>query len=349
MIALLLILAMLVSIAPAVVADDTVPKPTVEEILDEYHQKAFEAEAAGETATASTYSRSGSSGKTLEQETVDTLNAAGYEAYNVTAENYEALEAQLKTDFADIGLDPDGSYIIAISGEEPEDSTASGISPRAMVPVDPGGGGGVADNVPFYYTCAGTTYQMRYLTITRTDNPAFFQHDSARVADIVDYSNWDSVLNFVASVFAEKILDISELGTILSILGLAQDILYVPDANSFTLQCAALWTRKYIQIWNSFYSEWRYATCSEYVKTDSTYSGYIYDDDSEDTRYESKVAERTIYSAYYNNPTQMKINAVIGYLEHRILYDVTGDLDFCIGNSVAVTLREDIIYEEMVE
>lgn len=31
----------------------------------------------------------------LEQETVDTLTAAGYEAYNVTGENYTALETEL--------------------------------------------------------------------------------------------------------------------------------------------------------------------------------------------------------------------------------------------------------------
>lgn len=135
-IALFVIFAMLVPFTPAVAADDTVPRPTVEEILSEYHEKAFEAEVIEQTSGASTYSRSaGNSGKTLEEETVDTLNAAGYEAYNVTSENYETLEEQLQTDFAQMGLDPDGSYIIALSGEDNSPSSnARGIggSPAAM-------------------------------------------------------------------------------------------------------------------------------------------------------------------------------------------------------------------------
>lgn len=75
--AMLLIFAMLVPFSPAVAADEMSAKPTVEEILSEYHQKAFEQEMQGDTDTASAWSRRGGSTKTLEQETVDTLNNAG--------------------------------------------------------------------------------------------------------------------------------------------------------------------------------------------------------------------------------------------------------------------------------
>ena len=69
LIALLTVFAMLVPFVPAVAANDTPARPTVE-----------------------------------------TLNEAGYEAYNVTADNYDTLEDQLQTDFAEMGLDPNGSY-----------------------------------------------------------------------------------------------------------------------------------------------------------------------------------------------------------------------------------------------
>ena len=71
--------------------------PTIEEILNDYHSKAFEAQTAQEEA--GTYSRSASgTGKTLEQETVEELTAAGYEAYNVTGDNFDSLEDSLQTD-----------------------------------------------------------------------------------------------------------------------------------------------------------------------------------------------------------------------------------------------------------
>ena len=43
MIALFLVIAMLVPLSSAVAADATSAPPTVEEILSEYHRKAFEA------------------------------------------------------------------------------------------------------------------------------------------------------------------------------------------------------------------------------------------------------------------------------------------------------------------
>ena len=79
-IALTVLFAMLVPFFSAAAADEPTSQPTIEEILNEYHQKAFDAQVAGQQAGASTYSRNSGSTNTLEQETVDTLTAAGYEA-----------------------------------------------------------------------------------------------------------------------------------------------------------------------------------------------------------------------------------------------------------------------------
>lgn len=124
LVAFVLVFALLASLSPAVAADEMSAPPTVEEILNEYHQKAFEAKMQGDTGNASAWSLRG--GQTLEEETVDTLTEAGYEAYNVTADNYESLQTELKTDFSDMGLDPNGSYIIVISGEDPTEPVSTG-------------------------------------------------------------------------------------------------------------------------------------------------------------------------------------------------------------------------------
>lgn len=310
-IALFVIFAMLVPLTPAVAADDTVPRPTVEEILSEYHQKAFEAEAVGETATASTYSRSGSSGKTLEQETVDTLNAAGYEAYNVTAENFEALEAQLQTDFADMGLDPDGSYIIAISGEEPEDSTASGISPRAMVPVDPGESGG------FSYTYNGKTYSMRYVTVTADDESELGR---SRAVDLFTDHSGDELIDALErpiGVFTE----LTDYYGIPSVIGTTYKLLTLVSPNAPLNQTASLaftgsanWTIKYTQIFDTQEGTWKLSGSVEYVtRRYSTTYGYY---SSSSNQYEyvfHQGSMPTIYSDYYDDTAAVKEQAVIAF------------------------------------
>ena len=71
MIALLLIFAMLVPFSSAAAADEPSESRSMEEILDEYHRKAFEAHTQRNAETTSTWSRRG--GRTLEEETVDAL------------------------------------------------------------------------------------------------------------------------------------------------------------------------------------------------------------------------------------------------------------------------------------
>lgn len=329
MIALLLILAMLVSIAPAVVADDTVPRPTVEEILSEYHQKAFEAEAAGETATASTYSRSGSSGKTLEQETVDTLNAAGYEAYNVTAENFEALEAQLQTDFADMGLDPNGSYIIAISGEEPEDSTASGISPRAMVPYPIEGGGG------FSYTYNGTTYTMRYVTVTCVENSNLDRMFAFSVNRNPNGEKWGYVFDAIISsaIDAKSPIPITTINALIA--KVKEDNSFTAmDCNKFMLTGSTTWTLQYIQVYKSHTSEWVSSQCSEYAVTSAQSLIYVYNIATEShTPYAGELFSFKTYSNYYNDAASRKYSAALGYINGTCNNDYTGDITITVKNA----------------
>ena len=266
LIAMILACTMLVSISPAVAAENASAKPTVEEILNEYHRAAFEAQCTDDAATAATYSpRSGHSSKTLEQETVDTLNAAGYEAYNVTPANYNTLEGQLNTDFADMGLDPEGSYIIVIHGEDSDNSnTANSNGSRAIVPApDPGG-----TPSSFNYTYNGTTYTMRYVTVTAAENLALAQiSNPVQLLDICPEDLTSEVLNLILSV-SSLIPALSIYSSEITLLSLL--ISTIPNAEitrprSLTYKAKSSWYAKYTQVYHSGNEEWKLCAGVEYV------------------------------------------------------------------------------------
>ena len=327
MIALLLAFAMLISVAPAAIADDTVPRPTVEEILSEYHQKAFEAEVAQQPGHASANSRSaGGSGKTLEQETVDTLNAAGYEAYNLTSENYETLEAQLQTDFADMGLDPDGSYIITISGEENSaGNNARGPSLDVVVDQAPDGGPTI-----FEYTYGGITYRMRYVTVTSLHDSNYRKSSSHDLLATYSDSVLDRLLEAGTTAYLDALNKYIPFGTLASILGLSDYLnRYETSESSLNYFACTVWTRSYIQVWNSFYEDWTNASCVEYVDMQSKISGYLFD--KKTGQYidvdDKDINEREHSNDYYNYE-QRKFDAVVGYTLHSVECDVVGSISY---------------------
>lgn len=145
-------MGLLVSLPPAVAADESSIVPTVEEILSDYHEKAFEAEMQSEAGAYSARSHGGSA-KSLEQETVDILTDAGYEAYNVTADNFATMERNLNTDFDSMGMNPNGNYIIVISG----DDAYAAVNPNTRSGSAPGyeSGSGNEGASQFEYTYNG--------------------------------------------------------------------------------------------------------------------------------------------------------------------------------------------------
>ena len=337
-IALFVIFAMLVPLTPAVAADDTVPRPTVEEILSEYHQKAFEAEAAGETA-ASYSPRSGSSGKTLEQETVDTLNAAGYEAYNVTSENYDALEAQLQTDFADMGLDSDGSYIIAISGDDSAPASP-GNGSRAIVPAPDWGGNG------FSFTYNGTEYTMRYVTVASDANPSGMQVQSHY--DIQPQYWLENTARNILNTALVSLADRASprympFGTIASLLSDS-----ITDSNytevppgTITIDACSMWTYNFIQVWNVSDKTWDTSQCSEYVTSLAFCDGFVCDPVTKDpVRFQGEGYSTTSYSSIYFESEQRKLAAMKAYDHYTISFNLVSCIDFFLGSE-----EGDVIFD----
>ena len=303
LIAFVLVFALLASLSPAVAADEMSAPPTIEEILNEYHQKAFEAQTQGDTANASARSRRGGNAKTLEQETVDTLTNAGYEAYNVTADNYEALEDELKTDFASMGLNPEGSYIIVISGEDPTvPASTGGASTYSLNPLP--GEDQAPDGGPNYFPHVynGETYYMRRITVTATQNTALNQITPINLLEkygLDDLWNDLDVPITLISLFPPA----SIVGTIYSLCSLAiPDIQYAePSLLMFT--GATNWTPTYIQVYHADVGEWQWYAVYEYA-TAGYFINEIHYDRLSNRNVESSDGGtfQLIYSANYFNP-----------------------------------------------
>ena len=304
-IALTLAFAMLVPFSSAAAADDPSATPTVEEILSEYHRKAFDAQAQSNTDSASTWSRRSGDGKTLEQETVDTLTEAGYEAYNVTADNYETLEDELKTDFAAMGLDPEGSYIVVIHGEEniPDNQDSqNGIAPCSVPEMEQED---FLGDSTFSYRYNGTAYWMRYLTVTASDRPNYSLY---REYDLIENESSVDVIENALNTFIGIALDESMpgqyWGTILSIFGGSFIDLEQPRSTTLKLEARANWTRQYTQVYNFSTDEWKSALFVEKARVATAIECNRYNPDT-DAMEEHQTPDfvTELFSRNYDNTT----------------------------------------------
>lgn len=246
-IALFVIFAMLFPFSTVVAADEPSVQPTVEEILNEYQRKSSEARLAQENGTASAYSRNASGSDTsLEDETIEQLTEAGYEAYHVTENNFEELESVLKTDFSIMGMDPSYGYVIVIEGES-NNGTASVSSDLLLPPhvwddQTPEGG------EFFTYTHSGRSFFMRFVTITSADDIrqkksyiySFNSNDPAGYGEVI----LNGVLWYAAGTVFGVFADIA---SILTDCNANSNQLSLGTNGSF-VHATSAWTYNYIEV-----------------------------------------------------------------------------------------------------
>ena len=348
-VSMLIVFAMLVPVSSVVAADNSNVQPTIEEILNSYHEKAFAASAEG-GSEVSAYARRSGSEKTLEQETVDELTAAGYEAYNVTAENYEELEESLKMDFESMELNPESSYIIVISGEE---QNSAGNNSRVAggglgsLPeydmVDPEGSG-------LRYEYNGRYFNLRLVTITAADDPRYARdhayhivQNDPTVSGAIDYVLQELLLQTV-SVAAEEMIGLVPLGDIATFLAsilidLAQENEQV--FGSLALNGATSWTRTFTLVYVESESMWKDYLYVEKAVAVSYMSGLYYS--SSQNRHLPIPAEcvtHTFYSPNYDNFSFWCEKAIEKYLQGEAgsyYYDKTGDIYYYYNGDVVIT------------
>ena len=276
-------------------------------------------------------------------ETVEELTAAGYEAYNVTADNYEELQETLKTDFADMGLDPEGSYIVVISGE---DEPVNSNSRLANLPdqdfIDDGGG------ESFAYQYRDRIYTMRYMTVAATESHRG-KNINLRTQYAADFTvEW--LLRCILKVsftFANVISGLAndEIGSLAGLLDLDLNHTYSLDDNSLLLSVYGVWTHKYIQILNENTGYWKLAARAEYVNVEESLSGSIYDYYTAQSTYYHETKSQIVYSLYYNDSAYLKEMAASCYYGGATFLNRTGNIDIFMKKPDGTTVCVLTLYE----
>lgn len=351
-VALLLICCMVLPMISVSAADTMEPKPTIEEILNKYHENAFEAQSS---TSHNARSISGN-GQTPEQEAVDSLTDAGYEAYYVTADNREALESALQTDFAELGITDSASYIMVISGEDPGANTNSNA--RVILPPteedfgdDNGGGGSI-----FYYTVGSTTYTMRYVTLTAANNSELESSYDCSLTAIDNMSSYaGDAFYALARLSVDSVtLHLPNPPEISFLYTYTNNQAYVvTNRSTFKLYTRTNWTRSYIQVWNEAAQVWKTCQCSTYAYSYAQATGNAKHRTNNTTvRIDTPIQYFTTYSPFYNYPATRKDRAVQCFVNNMNtpIYDTVGNVGFYFSDASGATINTDgsplIIHEE---
>ena len=340
----------------------------MESIVSDFHEQILSAD--------------GQQGVMIKQSTINQLTEARYSAYDLNPATLSNLENSLNTDFSAMDLDPTGSYIIVVSGEDQPSAEVSPITPPGGTNICGIGDGVVLPPIHVYdpdqppggdtfaYTYNGTTYLMRYVTILSSDMRSELYVEQAYSLSSIDYLDRfinvfpDTVLS-IASLLADEVPILSTLSTladIASLIGNSCDVLFNGpltslDPETLVLRSATAWTRSYIQVYNSELSRWHTAQWSSYANSRAHFDGgYVLPDNSDEPIQFGGISQSlTTYSPFYNNPSERKYRAVLGYNGGYILGDGTNDIhfyfvcpdgtvNFGITNAPLITHEESLAY-----
>ena len=320
---------MLLSIGTSVsAAQADAPKPTevtevhtMEDILSDYHDQVFGLESLTDS-NANT--RSTQTVESIIQDTEDELQSAGYEAYHVNSNTYAYVEDILQNDLSAMGIDAGDDYIIIVSGEENDIATGTNnsriiddsiINPDPSIKEDEHSG--------MYFTYNGVTYRMRYLTVT---GEAYTKADDVDLIKRYGESFIRNLINTAVTYLVEKATGSSVFGIVASLFGLDITSSYTNKNSSLIYQAGATWVRTYIEIFDEEESEWVTTAYSEYADVTTICSGIFYNNSTRSIGSYSLNTDDRIYSDYYHDTTQRKMDAVRQYLGSGPNYDRTGNL-----------------------
>lgn len=232
-----------------------------------------------------------------------------------------------------MGLSPEGSYIIVISGEE-DTETSPSSNARVVDPPHYDIGEDVGSSDYFSYTLDGTTYDMRYVTVSgATDNTlnVVSEYDLSYSPNIGDLFLDTVGIGVSYGIDTLLKLPVSSVGSFITSFytNLLAEPYTIVDPNTYTMNATSNWTRGFIQVWNEEYEGWYSSQSSAYVVSAVWLSNYCYEQSTgaiievfSDRVYATK------YSPLYSSSAQCKINAINAYLIRSHSYDFTGDVDF---------------------
>lgn len=271
-----------------------------EEIMAQYFDAIRNHEAASDSNERTIEAHTSFS--EIKANTVEQLNALGYEAYDVNPENYQEIEQILNTDFESAGLSADGSYLILIEGEDGD-----------CVPFTD------KYSAEFKHTYNGKTYRMRWMTAYPvkgnqmhewTENLVFYTKLNA--GNVIQTIG--EALTLVGKCIpSEYGTTVKKMGSVASVFGevIAKYIENRPDYASLTGRADSMWTRRFTQVYDTSYNSWINRVYVESVDCSMSVTTSYFDPNENGMRYLHGDTANKVYSPKYNDMAWRKNGAAI--------------------------------------
>jgi hypothetical protein len=320
LISLCVSLAIFLSVFP--ISASAATTSSVDEILSNFHIEVHEA-LRNQKNTRTASGNTSSDLEAIRHETVEKLQKLGYEAYEVTGSNYDAVGDTLNTDFTTLGLSKGCSYIVVVGND-----ASNSQQTRSTI------------GNTFYYTYQGVKYTLRTIKITSADDSNYMQATSVDLLPNHTENVIQALLD--ATIGAYTALGVPTIfGTIASLTGLTRVNLGGQNATAI-FHGGTTWTRHFTQVWDSNMSAWTYGSSVETATQVSYVNGLKYNATTDQyAQYTSTSKSVVTYSPNFGSPTWQNEKAIIGLLSAMpIFYDKTGDAYYTYNSSRVITHRE---------
>lgn len=296
---------------------------SLEKILSEYHYNSLKLSESNAIA----YSSDGvhTLQEQLAEDTVQELRSAGYDSYVINNETYGALEDFLETDFSQIGLKNDSTYIVVV-----------GDTPQSDIQVQSTTSG------TYTYTYNSKKYTLRTLTFTSTDDTRYRKNSCKDLLTSHTKSFIENLLNSAVSAVLDYVAS-WPIGTITSAFGLK--LVNFADYSDSTMMFYAgtSWTRVYTQVYDDSMNQWTYGSMVEFANKRCSIKGMKYypelngyDD------YDTGNLTNTSYSSNYWSSTWKSEKAIVSLIGGLPVFsDRTGSVTYKYGNKVIITHSEN--------
>lgn len=243
-----------------------------------------------------------------------------------------------------MGLDPEGSYIIVISGENltapasPGGASTYNLNPLPGEDQAPGDG----NNTVFQYIYNGQTYWMRFVTVIATG------YDTRTVTTSYMPTNPDVVSYFLDNLFPTFISAADELIENIPLGSIALLLSSIPDDYIFaeippgmpTIRATTNWNSNFIQVLDEENQRWTTAHSAEYTITEVVCIRTLTAEGGTPDTKMSQPKYLYNYSRYYFDEAERKRMAMEAYDHYTIYYDSIQQVYLYLGTSDGVILFE---------
>jgi hypothetical protein len=320
---LMLLIAMVFASIPKVFAESSncSATETLDEIMDDYYHQLSEVRNDG--ATDSTRA-AGVQVHDVISSTMSRLSASGYNAYSVEPDTFTNVEKELNTDFEEIGMDPNCSYIVVLGVDGDQSSS---LTARQTV------------GSSFTFTYMGYIHTMRYITVFPADDSRYIQSKPYNcLSSETDEGIIKSFLNTGITALLNALNQTLSMGTIAGMFGIDFSVLEMPQPISVTLYGGVRWVRVYTQIYNQAMAKWETWGSVDRMKVTGKLVLHRYESSIDDYVVEEIGAwsSAEIYSSHYHDTTYRNQQAALGLMNRYGRHEYVGGAYMYYGTTLAL-------------